>query len=172
MSGPNDIYMSFNLSIFDLSSHATILKIISQVEKSDFSNDLIVFEVTETAVMNDFEQANESLRMLKLLGARIALDDFGTGYSSLSYVQRMPLDRLKIDRSFITDIESNNNSQNIVKTILDLCNNLNLYCIIEGVETVEQLEILKAMGCRYIQGYYFSRPLNCQDAMEICLQKS
>lgn len=163
---PKDIYLSFNLSIFDLSSDATILKIVSLVQSSDFPNKLIVFEVTETAVMNDFQQANESLKMLKLLGAKIALDDFGTGYSSLSYVQCMPLDRLKIDRSFITNITTESNSRNIVQTILDLCNNLNLYCIVEGVETSEQLEILKSMGCDYIQGFYFSRPLNHQATIE------
>lgn len=162
----DDVYMSFNLSIFDLSSQTTILKIISLVEASDFPNSQIVFEVTETSVMNDFEQANESLRMLKRLGVKIALDDFGTGYSSLSYIQRMPLDRLKIDRCFITDIGTDNNSKNIVRTILDLCNNLNLYCIVEGVETVEQLVILREMGVKYIQGYYFSKPLNHTDTAE------
>lgn len=155
-----------NLSIFDLSSQTTILKIISLVEASDFPNSQIVFEVTETSVMNDFEQANESLRMLKRLGVKIALDDFGTGYSSLSYIQRMPLDRLKIDRCFITDVGTDNNSKNIVRTILDLCNNLNLYCIVEGVETVEQLVILREMGVKYIQGYYFSKPLNHTDTAE------
>ena len=162
---PDDVYMSFNLSIYDLSSPQTVLGLISIVEKSDFPSHRIVFEITETAVMHDFKQANEALNLLKLQGAQIALDDFGTGYSSLSYVQRMPLDRLKIDRSFITDIATDKNTRNIVQTIVDLCNNLNLDCIVEGVETQEQLSILKAMGCRYIQGYYFSKPLLHSDAL-------
>lgn len=162
---PDDLYMSFNLSIFDLSSPQTVLGLISIVEKSDFPSHRIVFEITETAVMNDFKQANEALNLLKLQGAQIALDDFGTGYSSLSYVQRMPLDRLKIDRSFIIDIATDPHTKNIVQTVIDLCNNLNLYCIVEGVETEEQLKVLNEMGCRYIQGYYFSRPLSPKNAL-------
>ncbi|PCI83945.1 MAG: hypothetical protein COB24_14945 [Hyphomicrobiales bacterium] len=157
---PDDIFMSFNLSIYDLSSPQTILSLVNIVEKSDFPSKRIIFEITESAVMHDFEQANEALKLLKLQGAQIALDDFGTGYSSLSYVQRMPLDRLKIDRSFVTNIATDKDTKNIVQTILDLCNNLNLHCIVEGVETVEQLTLLEAMGCRYFQGYYFSKPLN------------
>ncbi|MBL1421513.1 MAG: EAL domain-containing protein [Alphaproteobacteria bacterium] len=157
---PDDMYMSFNLSIYDLSSPQTILSLVNIVEKSNFPSKRIIFEITESAVMHDFQQANEALKLLKLQGAQIALDDFGTGYSSLSYVQLMPLDRLKIDRSFITNIVTDNDTRNIVKTILDLCNNLNLNCIVEGVETAEQLTLLQRMGCRYFQGYYFSKPLN------------
>lgn len=167
---PDGYYLSFNLSIYDLSSPQTILSLISMVENSDFPSDRIVFEVTETAVMTDFDQANDALNLLKLQGAQIALDDFGTGYSSLSYVQKMPLDRLKIDRSFIIDIATDNHARNIVQTILDLCKNLNLYCIVEGVETQEQLATLRQMGCRYIQGFYFSKPLNQEDA-QVFIQK-
>ena len=167
---PNDIYMSFNLSIYDLSSPQTILSLVNIVEKSNFPSHRIVFEITETAVMHDFQQANEALTLLKLQGAQIALDDFGTGYSSLSYVQRMPLDRLKIDRSFIIDIATDEHTRNIVRTIFDLCNNLNLCCIVEGVETQEQLAILNQMGFRYIQGYYFSRPLIPKAALEFVNQ--
>ena len=169
---PDDIYMSFNLSIYDLSSPQTVLSLINIVEKSNFPSQRIVFEITETAVMNDFKQANEALNLLKLQGAQIALDDFGTGYSSLSYVQRMPLDRLKVDRAFITDIATDNDTKNIVQTILDLCNNLNLYCIIEGVETAEQLAVLESMGCRYFQGYYFSKPLNHPDTNQFLEQEN
>ncbi|PCI88225.1 MAG: hypothetical protein COB24_03805 [Hyphomicrobiales bacterium] len=163
---PDGIYLSFNLSIYDLSSPQTVLGLVNIVEKSNFPSNRIVFEITETAVMNDFKQASEALHMLKLQGAQIALDDFGTGYSSLSYVQRMPLDRLKIDRSFIVDIETDEHTRNIVRTIFDLCSNLNLCCIVEGVETAQQLAILDQMGFRYIQGYYFSRPLLPADALE------
>ncbi len=167
---PDELYMSFNLSIHDLSSPQTVLNIINIVEKSNFPNDRIVFEVTETAVMHDFEKANEALHMLKLLGAEIALDDFGTGYSSLSYVQRMPIDRLKIDRSFINEIDTDKNTRNIVRTIIDLCNNLDLYCIVEGVETEDQLAALEQVGGRYIQGYYYSRPLVPEDALDYLAQ--
>lgn len=162
---PEEVYMSFNLSIYDLASHETILNIVNIVEKSNFDAKRIVFEVTETAVMHDFEKAIEALNLLKAQGAQIALDDFGTGYSSLSYVQKMPLDRLKIDRCFITEIDVDKNTRNIVRTIIDLCNNLNLYCIVEGVETEDQLLALQQVGGRYVQGYYFSRPLKQEDAL-------
>lgn len=163
---PNDVYLSFNLSTYDLSSEQSVLRLVGIIENSDFPSHRIVFEVTETAVMQDFEQANRALELLKLMGAHVALDDFGTGYSSLSYVQRMPLDRLKIDRSFVSEVHKDKNSRNIVKTITDLCNNLELYCIVEGVETEAQLIVLEEMGCRYIQGYYFSRPLCQADALK------
>ncbi|MBL1421959.1 MAG: EAL domain-containing protein [Alphaproteobacteria bacterium] len=163
---PTDLYMSFNLSTYDLASPETILNLVSIIEKSDFPSKNIVFEVTETAVMHDMERAIEALRLLKLQGAQVALDDFGTGYSSLSYVQRMPLDRLKIDRSFINEIDTDNDTKNIVRSIIDLCNNLNLYCIIEGVETESQLNVLAEIGGRYVQGYYFSRPMPPADAMK------
>lgn len=163
---PDNIYLSFNLSIYDLSSSQTVLSLISLIENSQFPNHRIIFEITETAVMDDFKQASEALNLLKLQGVQIALDDFGTGYSSLSYVQKMPLDRLKIDRSFISDITEDNNTRNIVQTIVDLCNNLDLQCIVEGVETFEQLITIEEMGCRYVQGYYFSRPLSHTDALE------
>lgn len=169
---PDDLYMSFNLSIYDLSSPQTILNLVNIVEKSEFPNERIVFEVTETAVMHDFDKANEALHMLKSQGAKIALDDFGTGYSSLSYVQRMPLDRLKIDKSFIDEIDTDKNTRNIVRTIIDLCNNLNLYCIIEGVETENQLAALEQVGGRYVQGYYFSRPLTPVDALNYLTQNN
>lgn len=168
---PDDVYLSFNLSIYDLSSPQTVLGLVGVVEKSNFPSNRIVFEITETAVMNDFKQASEALHMLKLQGAQIALDDFGTGYSSLSYVQRMPLDRLKIDRSFIIDIETDEHTRNIVRTIFDLCKNLDLCCIVEGVETPQQLAILNQMGFRYIQGYYFSYPLSPAEALEFISQK-
>jgi len=96
---------------------------------------------------------------LKALGAGISLDDFGTGYSSLSHVHRLPLNKIKVDRSFITDIDSNPVSLKIVKSLTALCADMGLDCIIEGVETETQLAILRDMGCRMVQGYYFAKPM-------------
>jgi predicted signal transduction protein with EAL and GGDEF domain len=109
--------------------------------------------------MRDFDKGCECLKALKALGVRIALDDFGSGYSSLSYVHRLPLDKIKIDRSFIKDIETQGNSRDIVKTIIDLCQNLNLACIIEGMETNAQAEVLRGLGGAMMQGYYFGKPM-------------
>lgn len=110
--------------------------------------------------MKDFNRATHGLSLIRQMGAKIALDDFGTGYSSLSYLPRMPIERLKVDRSFIVDIESSTATQSIMSTIAELCRNLNLECIIEGVESKEQYQLLEQMGYHLIQGYYFSKPVS------------
>jgi EAL domain-containing protein (putative c-di-GMP-specific phosphodiesterase class I) len=92
-------------------------------------------------------------------GARIALDDFGTGYSSLGYVRRLPLDKIKIDRSFIADVDIHKTSANIVKSIIDLCRNLDIVGVVEGVETESQLRTITALGRDFIQGYLLSQPV-------------
>lgn len=157
---PVEIGVTFNLSVRDLISPASILQIISIVNRSDVHPGRIDFEVTESALLMDFEQAQDSIQALKALGARISLDDFGTGYSSLSYVHRLPLDKIKIDRSFVTDIETKEACRNIVKTVVGLCRDLNVECVVEGMETEEQTAILRGLGCNSMQGYYFSRPLH------------
>jgi diguanylate cyclase (GGDEF)-like protein len=156
---PDDIRISFNLSVRDIISFEAILKIIAVIENSGVIPERIDLEVTETALMRDFDKGSESLRALKAQGVHIALDDFGSGYSSLSYVHRLPLDKIKIDRSFIRDIETPGTSRDIVKTVIDLCRNLKLGCVIEGMETKEQAEILCGLGGVMMQGYYFGKPM-------------
>jgi diguanylate cyclase (GGDEF)-like protein len=158
-SWPDEIRVSFNLSVRDIGSPEAIMKIIAIVENSGVSPQRIDFEVTETALMRDFDKGCECLKALKALGAHIALDDFGTGYSSLSYVHRLPLDKIKIDRSFVKDIESQPACRDIVKTIIDLCRNLKLACVIEGMETKEQAQILCGLGGAMMQGYFFSKDM-------------
>lgn len=157
---PEDVNLSFNLSPHDISSHECILRLISIVEKSGFSPQRLSFEITESAVMQDFDKARDVLNLFKSMGICIALDDFGTGYSSLSYVRKLPLDRLKVDRSFITEIENDEMARSIVRTVVDLCRNLELECVVEGVETEGQAAILEDMGCTRNQGYLFSRPMD------------
>ncbi len=98
--------LSFNLSARDVASPETILQILAMVRKSGINPSQLTFEITETAFMADFQQANDVLNLLRNLGCKVALDDFGSGYSSLSYVHRLPLDMIKVDRSFVQDIES------------------------------------------------------------------
>jgi diguanylate cyclase (GGDEF)-like protein len=156
---PERVRMSFNLSVRDIASPEAIMKIIAIIESSGVAPGRIDLEVTETALMRDFDKGCECLKALKALGVNIALDDFGTGYSSLSYVRQLPLDKIKIDRSFIRDIETQATCRDIVKTVIDLCRNLKLACIIEGMETREQAEILRALGGSLMQGYYFGRDM-------------
>lgn len=164
-SWPHNVFLSFNLSMQDITSEKAILKLVSIINKSTFSPKLITFEVTETSMMHDYERALASLNLLKSLGCRIALDDFGTGYSSLAYVQQMPLDKVKLDRAFIANIETDEDSAIIARSMIQLCEQLNLECIVEGVETIGQYDVLMSMGCTLIQGYYFSRPLESVDAL-------
>ena len=157
---PNELRVSFNLSALDLASPLSILKIISVVEQSGIKASRIDFEITETAVMHNMAQATAALLQLKRLGAKISLDDFGTGYSSLSCIHELPLDKVKIDRSFISKIESDAAARLILTTMIGLCRNLGLDCIVEGVETAEQAAFLRGEGCRFMQGYYFAKPMS------------
>ena len=169
---PDDVHLSFNLSSFDICTPEHIMRLLAMVENSPVSANRIIFEITETSVMQDFERANESLTQIRRMGASIALDDFGTGFSSLSYVQRIEIDRLKIDRSFIQNIETDSSSQDIVRAVVDLCRNLKLQCIIEGVETKSQLELLERMGCNLIQGYYFAKPMSEADTLKYLIENA
>jgi diguanylate cyclase (GGDEF)-like protein len=156
---PEHISASFNLSARNLASTETALQLVSLMNNSKVAPSRIEFEVTETAVMADFDQALRTLKLLRNMGAKIALDDFGSGYSSLGYVHRLPLDKIKIDRSFVSEIQSDQKVRNIVKTIVDLCRNLGVPCVAEGVETAEQANIIIEVGCTFVQGYYFGRPM-------------
>jgi diguanylate cyclase (GGDEF)-like protein len=156
---PAELYLSFNLSAIDISTSARARRLIDIVSASGVPPHRVSFEITETAVTRDFEQARSALTMIKQAGCRVSLDDFGTGYSSLSYVHRLPFDSIKIDRSFMTDVDSNSASKKIVKSVLDLCKNLGLECVVEGLETSSQAEVVKALGARAVQGYLFSPPM-------------
>jgi len=164
-SWPQDLFLSFNLSMRDLVSQVTILQIVSIIEASGIDPHRIIIEVTETALMQDYEQVQRSLGILRSMGLKVALDDFGAGQSSLSYVHQLSLDKIKIDRGFIRNIAVQENSRNIVKTVIDLCRNLKFDCVVEGVETAEQVEIVSRLGCSTMQGYFFSKPMP-QDAVQ------
>jgi EAL domain-containing protein (putative c-di-GMP-specific phosphodiesterase class I) len=118
-------------------------------------------EVTETAIMNDFEEGGRQVRALAESGVRISVDDFGTGHSSLSYIHRLPIGTLKIDRSFVQQMVHSQESRAIVRAIIAMAKSLELRVVAEGVETEDQLSELAAAGCEVAQGYFFARPLDC-----------
>ena len=155
---PHSIRLSVNLSANDIGSASATEQIVALFAKSG-SPSRIDFEITETAVMRDLKQANQSLLLLLGLGARIALDDFGTGHSSLTHVQKLPLHRIKIDRSFVAEVNNDATSRAIVKTMIDLCRNLGISCVFEGIETEDQLHTLVSLGGTVMQGYLFGRPM-------------
>jgi len=162
---PSDppIFMSVNLSVRQFSQHNLIDKVVTILEKTKLTPTSLKLEITESAVMENVETAISLLNQLRDLGVQLAMDDFGTGYSSLSYLHRFPINTLKIDRSFITRMTENNENAEIVRTISGLAQNLGMDVVAEGVETSEQLEILRGLGCKYGQGYFFSKPLGASE---------
>ncbi|MGV8855303.1 MAG: putative bifunctional diguanylate cyclase/phosphodiesterase [Devosia sp.] len=165
---PKSIRLSVNLSAHDLGSATAVEAIVALVKTSGLPCRLD-FEITETAVVHDLEQASDSLLTLLGLGARIALDDFGTGHSSLTHVQKLPLDRIKIDRSFVAEVCNDPTSRAIIQTTIDLCRNLGISCVFEGIETPDQLNALIALGGTVMQGYLFGRPAD-EAAMHALLE--
>jgi diguanylate cyclase (GGDEF)-like protein len=153
--------VAFNLSARDIGSADAVENIVAIIREADIAPKRLTFEVTETAVIHDFEQASSSLNAFKQLGVHISLDDFGTGFSSLTCIHRLPLDKIKIDRSFLTRIDHDAAARDIVRSIVDLSRTLRLVCVAEGVETASQVEILRELGCTVMQGYHFGMPTPC-----------
>ncbi len=155
---PPDVALSFNVSACDLHSPATFDAIERDLLASGIAPSRIWFEVTETAVMRDPTAASRMLERLRQLGIRIALDDFGTGHSSLSNLHQLPLDKVKIDRSFVNDLQAQRGWA-VVEAMVGLCRALSLECVAEGVQNAEQLETLLRMGCEHVQGFLFAEPM-------------
>ncbi|MDF0541703.1 EAL domain-containing protein [Sphingobium sp. H39-3-25] len=155
---PGKLGLSFNLSANDIASPDTIDAIVALTRSAEIEPSRITFELTETALMRDFDLAVDALRALRALGAHIALDDFGTGYSSLSYLRQLPLDKIKVDRSFVADLHEPSR-RNIVTAIIGLCETMALECVVEGIENIRQLEQMRDLGCHVAQGFLFSPPL-------------
>ena len=116
-------------------------------------------EITESLFIDNIETTLASLHSLRAIGVRVALDDFGTGYSSLSYLRSFPFDKIKIDRSFIEDLLAHEGATAIIRSITSLAEALGMETTAEGVETIDQLDILREQGCNQVQGYYFSKPI-------------
>ncbi|SOE10972.1 diguanylate cyclase (GGDEF)-like protein [Hoeflea halophila] len=161
---PQDVSLSFNLSARDISDQAFILSLLGQIMKSELSPSRIEFEITETAVMSDLVTATNMIEILRSSGCKIALDDFGSGYSSFGYLDQLPLDKVKIDRSFIRRVPHSATSREIVSGIISLCRKLDLRCVLEGVETEDEMTLLESLNPDLIQGYLYGRPMSGDDA--------
>lgn len=160
------LYVSVNLSGAHFDSEAVVEEVASVLKKQGADPEQIVLEITESALMGDPAVAAKALADLRKLGVRIALDDFGTGYSSLSYLQHFSLDILKIDRSFVHDIENNRKSMDIVRAIVTLAKTFDLKIVTEGIEHETGVAPLADIGCDAGQGYLFSKPLPPEKALE------
>ncbi|MBN0988673.1 EAL domain-containing protein [Amphritea pacifica] len=149
--------ISINISARHFGSNILADEVAAILDHHQCSSELIELEITEGVIMNNPSRAGKELKQLREMGIRLAIDDFGTGYSSLSYLKTLPLDRLKIDQSFISDIPEDKNDQAISRAIIALANSLGLEVIAEGMETEQQRQFLIEEGCLYAQGFLFSK---------------
>lgn len=164
---PDTIFLSFNLSAGNLSRSSTALNILNIMLKKRFAPARLELEVTETAIMLNLNEARSTIENLKLSGIKVSLDDFGTGYSSMGQIRDLPFDKIKIDKSFTSGICDSQRTRNLTLSIVGMCENLDMSCIAEGIETPEQCEALVKMGCRAGQGYLFGRPMSGIDSIEL-----
>lgn len=167
---PDEITISFNLSAQDLADRAFVFSLVAQVHARGISPARIEFEITETAVMKDIATSRILLEDLSSAGFKIALDDFGSGYSSFEYIDQLPLNKVKIDKSFVRKVADSVTSREVVAAIITLCRNLHLKCVLEGVETESEMATLAPLSPQLIQGYLFGRPMSQRDVLSLLLR--
>ena len=163
-----DLKISINITPYNIQSKEFVKKMLQLMDnfKESFSVEL---ELTESALMNELESIKEILADFKDKGIKIYIDDFGTGYSSLAYLKNLPIDYIKIDKSFIDEMITDENDKEIVNTTIKLGHALGKIIVAEGVENKETLDLLREMGCNEIQGYYFAKPMK-KDVLEEFLE--
>jgi len=154
-----DVKVSLNVSAVDLSDQQLPERVIGWLDEAGVSARQLTFEITESAIMDDPEVAIALLTQLSIMGIRLSVDDYGTGHASLAHLKRLPVDELKIDQSFIRELEAGNDDAVIVRSTIEMGHNLGLEVVAEGVEEARALALLRGWGCDVIQGYYISRPV-------------
>lgn len=159
--------LSVNISAHQLFKGDLVEDVKKILDLTGFPPESLELEITESILFNGSDDSIEILRNLKSLGLKIALDDFGTGYSSLNYLTVMPIDTLKIDKSFVEKAYESVRETQVIKSIIELAHNLNLHVVAEGVETPDQKDMLKQMDCNSIQGYYFARPVSAENVIKL-----
>jgi EAL domain-containing protein (putative c-di-GMP-specific phosphodiesterase class I) len=158
-----DLQMSVNLSPRNLAEDDLVETIAALLDLHGLPPSALVVELTETTVMVSPSRSAEVMRRLRTIGVKISIDDFGTGHSSLAYLTTLPNDEVKVDRSFIQAMSTDPNAETVVRAIVDLARSLRLAVVAEGVETIDDAEMLRKIGCATAQGYLFSRPLAASD---------
>jgi EAL domain-containing protein (putative c-di-GMP-specific phosphodiesterase class I) len=162
-----DLALAVNVSAHELVDGAFVDSVDHALALSGLAQDRLILEITESVMLADETAAIANLRQLRAQGVHVAVDDFGTGYSSLSYLKRLPVDGLKIDRSFIEGLGLEREKSAIVRATIAFARALGLVVTAEGIENANQLERLRAMGCDLAQGYHFSPPLEVQAMTEL-----
>jgi EAL domain-containing protein (putative c-di-GMP-specific phosphodiesterase class I) len=164
--------IAVNLSARQFMSPTLLDDVMTTIAETRMSARLIEFEVTESVMMREPEEAVKLLRSLKAIGVRVTIDDFGTGYSSLAYLKRLPIDCVKIDASFVRGIPVDASDVAITETVIAMSRSLGLRVVAEGVETRDQMRFLEQRGCDEMQGFYFSRPLTADQLAAYLRQES
>jgi len=159
----SDWGVAVNISAKQFNQEDFIEQVEEVIKKSGIKHNTLKFELTESILVKDLDKVIEKMKLLQKLGIQISLDDFGTGYSSLQYLKKLPIDQIKIDKSFILNMHSHKSDVAIIKGVLLLAEALNIEVVSEGVETKEHYDLLKELGCKLFQGYYFSKPQKISD---------
>ena len=162
-----DLPISVNLSPRQFAESGLLPQVAAALDATGLPSELLMFEITETMVMEDLSGAREVMKKLNRLGVRLAIDDFGTGHSSLAYLKQFPVHEVKVDRMFVQGVAESAVDSAIVRAIIDLANAMGIATVAEGVETENQVAELKMLGCPVAQGYYFSQPLRAEDFDEL-----
>ena len=160
---PEHISVAINLSPIQMTNPALISTIINALASNNLNPSRVEFEITESVLLEETEANMKTLHAIRGLGAKVALDDFGTGFSSLNYLRAFPFDKIKIDKCFVTDMETRKDCRAIVAAVLDLANALDMRTTAEGIEQKKQVEMLSEMGCAEVQGFLFSEPIPGRD---------
>jgi EAL domain-containing protein (putative c-di-GMP-specific phosphodiesterase class I) len=161
------LFVSVNLSARDFGRGDLVERVANALSVSGIRPESLKLEITESAIMENFDNAVAILEDLKKLGVMLSVDDFGTGYSSLSHLHKFPVDTLKVDRSFVSSMEFGSENGEIVRTVITLAKLLGMKIISEGIESLHQLHQLKVLECEYGQGYLFSKPVPEREALEM-----
>jgi len=171
-AGYTDLTMAVNLSSAQLSRPGLEDVVAKALQAADLDARMTELEITENVAMENLEPAIAILEKLKNMGVSIAMDDFGTGYSSLSYLRRLPVDVVKIDQSFVREIPDSHEDVLIAQAIIAMAQSLNLSLVVEGVESVRQLNFFRQQGCNVLQGFLFSKPVEADEMLRMLAAQS
>jgi EAL domain-containing protein (putative c-di-GMP-specific phosphodiesterase class I) len=158
-----DYYLSLNVSGRQIPDGLPAKALAEAIQRHGVEPSRLVLEITEGVLMRDVGKAQQWLGAVRGLGCRVYLDDFGTGYSSLSYLKRFPVDTVKVDKSFVRDMGTDTSDRALVEAVVVMARSLGMQVVAEGVEHAAQLDLLRGMNCRCVQGFYFSRPVPVED---------
>ncbi|HBH39069.1 MAG TPA: bifunctional diguanylate cyclase/phosphodiesterase, partial [Curvibacter sp.] len=158
--------VAVNLSVHQLREHGLAQRIAQALQRHGVPASQLLCEITETVAMEDFEEARRSFAELAAIGVYLSIDDFGTGYSSLNYLRQLPVQQLKIDSSFVRDLDKGNNARAVVQAVISLAHALGLRVVAEGVETPAQRDILLSMACDELQGYLYARAMTAEELLD------